>query len=48
MQKDFQNFIADKTTANAKRVLKHADKITAQCVYGAEIAEAHQIVARAA
>jgi len=44
MQKDFQKFIANKSLANAKKVLKHAAKMSAQCVYFAEIAEARAIV----
>lgn len=47
MQKDFQTFQANKTVANAKRVLKHAGKISAECVYGAELAMARDIVSHA-
>jgi hypothetical protein len=46
MQKDFKSFENDKSLVNAKKVLKHAGKISAQCVYFAEIAEAREIVAR--
>lgn len=45
MIKDFNAFIADKSEKNAKRVLKHAGKISAQCVYGPELAEAKKIMA---
>ena len=44
MQKDFQAFKQEKTLANAKRVLKHSKKISAQCVYGPELIEAAAIV----
>lgn len=44
MQKDFNNFKADKSLKNAQRVLKHAGNISAQCIFFAEIAEAKNIV----
>jgi len=43
MQKDFLKFIDEKNVANAKRILKHSGKISAQCVYFAELAEAKKI-----
>ena len=44
MQKDFQAFMADQNEKNAQRVMKHANKLSAQCVYFAEIAQAKKIL----
>lgn len=44
MQKDFQNFIACKSIENARKVLKHSGKISAECIYGQELQEALLIV----
>lgn len=43
MQKDFQAFMADKSPTNAAKVLKHINKISAQCIYEDEIREATEI-----
>jgi hypothetical protein len=44
MQHDFRQFITDPSLTNAKRVLKHADKLSAQCVYFNELKQAQAII----
>lgn len=47
MQKDFQTFRDYPTLESALVILKHKDKISAQCIYGQEIQNALTIVSHA-
>lgn len=44
MNNDFQNFINNPCVETAKKVMKHAGKISAQCVWGNELDQAQKLL----